>query len=163
MRKANPLLVIALVVAGGGFAATHANDRGATAATCNVRGVWRGTRVTMNGRPITAITEVKVVTKNHFMWVQDEARRDTLPLRTFRDTVRVFNNAGGYGTYRLSGNNYIERIDQFPDPTFIGKEWPATCRTTRNQWIHSYISPERTDSTGRTRRDTVVEYYTRVE
>ena len=77
--------------------------------------------------------------------------------------MRVFNNAGGYGTYRLSGNNYIERIEQFPDPTLLGKEWPATCHTTRNQWIHSYISPERMDSTGRTRRDTVVEYFARVE
>lgn len=161
--RTNPLIVVAVVVATGGFAATHANARPAPAASCNVRGVWRATRATLNGRPITTISEEKVVTKSHFMWVQDENRRDTLPLRTFRDTVRVFNNAGGYGTYRLSGNNYIERIEAFPDPTFLGKEWPATCRTTRNEWIHSYISPERTDSTGRTRRDTVVEYFTRVE
>ena len=161
--RTNPLFVVALIVAGGGFAATHSSDRDAAAASCNVRGVWRMTSGTLNGRPVTTQTEVKVVTKNHFMWVDQENRRDTLPLRTFRDTVRVFNNAGGYGTYRLSGNNYIERIDVFPDPTFLGREWPATCHTTRNQWIHSYISPERTDSTGRTRRDTVVEYFTRVE
>lgn len=158
----NPLFVIALVVAGGGFAATHANDRGA-AASCNVRGVWRTERVTMNGKPYTAAQEVKVVTKNHFMWVDQETRRDTLPLKTFRDSTRAFSDAGGYGTYRLSGNNYVERIEFFPDPSFIGKEWPATCRTTRNQWIHSFISPERADSTGRMRRDTVVEYFARVE
>ena len=97
------------------------------------------------------------------MWVQQENRRDTLRLRTFRDTTRVYNDAGGYGTYRLSGNNYIERIEVFPDPTFIGKEWPATCHATRNQWTHSYISPERPDSTGRMRRDTVVEVLRRVE
>lgn len=161
--KTNPLFVIALVVAGGGFAATHANARGETAAACNVRGVWRATRATVNGQPVTTIMEVKAVTKDHFMWVQQENRRDTLPLRTSSDSARVFNDAGGYGTYRLSGNNYIERIEAFPDPTFIGKEWPATCRTTRNQWVHSYISPDRTDSTGRTRRDTVVEYFTRIE
>src|SRR2546423_4977235 len=161
--RTNPLIVVALVVLGGGFAATHPNTRGAAAASCNVRGVWRAERATINRQPYTAQSEVKVVTKNHFMWVQQENRRDTLPLKTFRDTVRVFNNAGGYGTYRLSGNHYIERIEGFPDPTFIGKEWPATCHTTRNQWIHSYISPERTDSTGRTRRDTVVEYFARVE
>jgi hypothetical protein len=153
-------IAIALIVAGGGFAATRASS---AAPGCNVRGVWRATRATLNGRPVTSITEVKVLTKNHFMWVQDENRRDTLPLRTFRDTARVFNNAGGYGTYRVSGNKYIEHIEQFPDPTFIGKEWPATCRTTRNEWIHSYVSPERTDSTGRTRRDTVVEFFARIE
>ena len=97
------------------------------------------------------------------MWVDQELRRDTLPLRTARDTTRVYGDAGGYGTYRLSGNNYIERVEAFPDPTFIGKEWPATCHTTRNQWIHSYVSPERADSTGRMRRDTVVEVFARVE
>src|SRR5689334_5649986 len=55
------------------------------------------------------------------------------------------------------------RKDDDADPSFIGKELPATSHTTRTQWIHSYISPDRTDSTGRTRRDTVVEYLTRVE
>jgi hypothetical protein len=63
----------------------------------------------------------------------------------------------------LSGNNYVERIDIFPDPTYIGKEWPATCQTNGNQWIHSWISPEYKDSTGRSRRDTVAEYFKRVE
>ena len=163
VMKASSLVVVGLIVAGAGLAAPGGNARGAAAATCNVRGVWRTTRATVNGRPVSGVTEAKVVTKNHFMWVDDENRRDTLALRTYRDTVRVFNNAGGYGTYKLSGNNYIERIEQFPDPSFIGKEWPATCRTTRNEWIHSYISPERTDSAGRTRRDTVVEYLERVE
>ncbi|MFL5483674.1 MAG: hypothetical protein ACJ8AK_15940 [Gemmatimonadaceae bacterium] len=161
--KTNPLIVLALVVGGGGLAATHSNTRAASAASCNVQGVWQAERVTVNGQPYTAAMEVKIVTKNHFMWVQQENRRDTLPLRTFQDTARVFNDAGGYGTYRLSGNNYIERIEAFPDPTFIGKEWPATCKTTRTQWTHSYISPERTDANGRTRRDTVVEVLRRVE
>ena len=159
----SPLFIVALVIAGGGIAAANSSARAVSAASCNVRGVWRTTRATVNGRPITNVTEVKVVTRNHFMWVDEENRRDTLPLRTYRDTVRVFNNAGGYGTYRLAGNKYIERIESFPDPSFIGKEWPATCHTTRNEWIHSYISPERTDSTGRVRRDTVFEYFTRVE
>ena len=161
--RTNPLIVVAVVIGGGGFAARHANAPGAPTASCNVRGVWRATRATVNGRPVTTITEVKVVTKDHFMWVQQENRRDTLPLKTFRDTTRVYSDAGGYGTYKLSGNKYVERIELFPDPSFVGKEWPATCHTTRNEWIHSYISPDRTDSTGRTRRDTVVEYMARVE
>jgi hypothetical protein len=161
--KTTPLIILALIVGGGSPAATHSNTRAATAASCNVRGVWQSERVTVNGRPFTAGMEVKVVTKDHFMWVQQENRRDTLPLKTFQDTARVYNDAGGYGTYRLSGNNYIERIEAFPDPAFIGKEWPATCHTTRAQWTHSYVSPERTDSTGRMRRDTVVEVFRRVE
>jgi len=155
--------VTALLIVGGGVAATRATSAAGTQASCNVQGVWKMTKGTVNGQPVTTITEVKVVTKDHFMWVQQENGRDTLPLRTFRDTTRKFSDAGGYGTYRLSGNNYVERIELFPDPSFIGKEWPATCQTTKDQWTHTYISPDRTDSTGRMRRDTVVEYLTRVE
>ena len=161
--RTSPFVVLALVIGSGVSVATHAHARGAASASCSVQGVWRGTRATVNGQPVTTITEIKVVTKDHFMWVQQENRRDTLPLTSFRDTARVYRDAGGYGTYHLSGNNYVERIEVFPDPTFIGKEWAATCRTTRDQWIHSYISPDRRDSTGRMRRDTVVEYFARVE
>jgi hypothetical protein len=161
--RTNLLIAGALVILGGGFAATYSKARGATAAPCDVRGVWQTDRVTTNGKPSNGVAEVKVVTKDHFMWVQQENRRDTLPLKTFRDTARVYNDAGGYGTYRISGNNYIEHLDLFPDPTYVGKDWPATCQTTRNQWIHSWISPEYKDSTGVTRRDTVTEYYRRVE
>jgi hypothetical protein len=107
--------------------------------------------------------EVKVMTKNHFVWVSQETRRDTLPLKTFRDSVRVFSDGGGYGTYTVSGSNLTEHIEMFPDPNYIGKDWPATCQTTGNQWIHSWISPEYKDSTGRSRRDTVAEYYRRTE
>jgi len=87
--------VATLVVGGGGLAATHATSPGVTPASCNVQGVWKMTRGTVNGQPVTTISEVKVVTKDHFMWVQQENGRDTLPLRTFRDTTRKYNDAGG--------------------------------------------------------------------
>jgi hypothetical protein len=126
--------------------------------------VWREQKVVTNGRvDSTSGVEIKIITRNHFAWVSQESRRDTLPLKTFRDSVRVYSDGGGYGTYRLSGNNYVERIELFPNPSYVGKEWPATCQTTGNQWIDSYFTPEYNDSTGRARRDTVAEYYTRVE
>lgn len=153
---------IALVIVGGGIAATRSVRH--EAANCNVQGVWRTQKVVTNGKTdSTSVVEVKLVTKNHFAWVAQENRRDTLPLKTLRDTARVLNDAGGYGTYRVNGNQYVERIEVFPDPSWLGKEWPATCQVSGNQWIHSWIGPEYKDSTGATRRDTVAEYYRRVE
>jgi hypothetical protein len=107
--------------------------------------------------------EIKLMTKRHFMWVSQEARRDTLPLKTYRDSVRARTNGGGYGTYTVDGSNLTEHIELFPDPTYAGKDWPATCRIVRGQWIHSFITPAYKDSTGRSRRDTVSEYYRREE
>ena len=156
--------VIALVIVGGGLAATRNIHSTPAKADCNVQGVWRAEKVVTNGKAdSTSGVEIKVQTKNHFAWVSQENRRDTLPLKTFRDSVRVYSDGGGYGTYRVSGNQYVEHIEVFPDPGYIGKEWPATCQTTGNQWIHTWIGPEYKDSTGRTRRDTVSEYYRRVE
>ena len=97
------------------------------------------------------------------MWVSQEARRDTLPLKTYRDSVRALRNGGGYGTYTVDGSNLTEQIELFPDPTYAGKDWPATCRIVRGRWIHSFITPAYKDSTGRSRQDTVSEYYRREE
>ena len=155
---------IVLVLVGGGFAAARTADRAPSEAACNVQGVWRTQKVITNGRTdSTSGVEIKMVTKNHFAWVSQESRRDTLPLKTYRDSVRVFSNGGGYGTYTLSGDNLTEHIELFPDPSYIGKDWPAKCRVNGNQWIHSWVSPEYKDSTGASRRDTVAEYYQRVE
>lgn len=158
------LTSLAALMIAGTFAVGRGNTRD-TAASCNVQGVWKQYKIIVNGKADSsgAGQEVKLVTKSHFAWIQQESRRDTLPLKTFRDSVRVFSDAGGYGTYSLSGSNYTERIEMFPDPTYIGKDWPATCQTTANQWIHRWISPEYKDSTGRSRRDTVAEYLRRIE
>ena len=154
---------IALAIVGGGVSSTYATHSAATA-SCNVQGVWRVEKAITNGKTdSTSAVEVKLVTKHHFAWVAQENRRDTLPLKTFRDTTRVYSDAGGYGTYTVSGNKYTEHIEVFPNPDYVGKDWPATCQVNGNQWIHSWIGPEYKDPTGRTRRDTVAEYYRRVE
>jgi hypothetical protein len=158
------LIGVTLVLLGGGFAATRGSPRGVAAAACNVQGVWRIQKVVSNGKTdSTSATQIKIETKNHFAWVGQENRRDTLPLKTYRDSARVYNDGGGYGTYTVSGSNYTEHIEIFGDPSYLGKDWPATCHTTANQWVHTWISPEYQDSTGRSRRDTVAEYYQRVE
>ena len=152
-----------LLTISGIFAATRGNAR-PSAANCEIQGVWRRQRIVVNGKSdSTGGEEIKLMTKRHFMWVSQEARRDTLPLKTYRDSVRAFTNGGGYGTYTVDGSNLTEHIELFPDPTYAGKDWPATCRIVRGQWIHSWISPVYKDSTGRSRRDTVAEYYRREE
>jgi hypothetical protein len=158
------LASIAAVMVAGTFAVGRGNTRD-TAASCNVQGVWKQYKIVVNGKADSSDTgqEVKLVTKTHFAWIQQESRRDTLPLKTFRDSVRVMTDGGGYGTYSLSGSNYTEHIEMFPDPTYLGKDWPATCQTTGSQWIHSWLSPEYKDSTGQNRRDTVTEYLRRIE
>ena len=154
---------VTLLTISGIFAATRGNAR-ASVKDCEVQGVWRRQKVVVNGKTnSTSGEEVKLMTKKHFMWVSQEARRDTLPLKTYRDSVRAFSNGGGYGTYTVNGSNLTEHIEMFPDPTYTGKDWPATCRVVGGQWIHSWISPVYKDSTGRSRRDTVAEYYRRDE
>jgi hypothetical protein len=161
----NLLAGVMLLTISGGVAATHSNARGSNSPECRVQGVWKLVRVTVNGtRPdTTSFQQRKIMTKNHFMWVNQDARRDTLPLKTYRDTVRRLSNAGGSGTYRVSGSTLIEHIDLFPDPTWAGRDFRATCETDANRWVHTWISDPYTDSTGRSRRDTVGETYRREE
>jgi hypothetical protein len=153
----------ALLGVAGSVAATRGNDSRA-AAPCQVQGVWQLERLMVGGKeqPVN-YQQRKIMTKNHFMWVNQEARRDTLPLKTLRDTARVMNDAGGYGSYTVSGTNLTEHIELFPTPSWIGRDWKATCETDRTHWVHHWISDEYKDSTNVTRRDTVDEHYIRVE
>lgn len=148
----------------GSLAATHEDAGGSAQGPCRVQGVWKLERIVTNGKADSTSTEQrKIMTKRHFMFAGQESRRDTLPLRTYRDSVRVFSDYGGFGTYKVSGSNLTEHIEIFPTPAWRGRDFRATCRTTANQWNHGFITDPYTDSTGRSRRDTVMEVYSRVE
>jgi hypothetical protein len=153
---------VTLLTISGAVAATNG---GSAAPACRVQGVWRAERVVTNGKAdSTSGQERKIMTKNHFMWVQQESRRDTLPLKTLRDSVRVLTDAGGYGTYTVSGSTVTEHIEVFPIPSWIGRDFKATCSTPdNNHWLHTWYSDVYNDSTGHSRRDTTVEHYVRVE
>jgi hypothetical protein len=164
MRR-NLLAAAALLTISGSVAATHGDASGSAPPACNVQGVWLREKVATNGKlDSTSGQERKIMTKTHFMWVAQENRRDTLPLKTASDSARVFNDAGGYGTYTVSGSTVTEHIEIFPIPSWIGRDFKATCRTPdRNHWLHTWYSDFYNDSTGHSRRDTTVEYYRRVE
>jgi hypothetical protein len=102
-------------------------------------GTWELTGVTVDGKAqLTTGQQRKIVTGKHFIWIRQASRRDTLPLNTRADTLLYYNVAGGSGTYTVAGDSYVEHIDYFIDPAYLGKDWKATCRTEQDQWIHSY-------------------------
>jgi hypothetical protein len=144
-------------------AATRDNASG-SASACRLQGVWRLERAVTNGKADSStFQQRKIMTKNHFMWVGQENRRDTLPLKTYRDSARVFSDNGGYGSYKVSGSTLTEHIELFPNHTWIGRDFKATCKTDANHWVHTWMSDFYNDSTGHSRRDTTAEYYRRVE
>jgi hypothetical protein len=115
-------------------------------AVCPVRGVWELVSVSENGKdqPLGGYRQRKIVTDRHFMWMGQAARRDTLPLRTQLDTLRAYQTPGGAGTYTTSGTTYIEHIDFFVIPSWVGTSFRATCRVEGDRWYHSFTTPNDT-------------------
>src|SRR5437879_2515181 len=134
------LPVCCLVIAGA-VSSPHA-------ASCPVRGVWELVSVTNNGKdqPLNGYRQMKIITQRYWMWIGQDARRDTLPLNTQADTLRRNIIGGGAGTYTATANAYMEHVEFFNDPTWLGKPWNATCRVEGNRWYHSFPFPQ--DSTG---------------
>jgi hypothetical protein len=134
-------------------------------AACPLRGVWELTAVSNNGKdqPRNGAKQWKIVTQSHWMWVSADARRDTLPLKTEADTLRRFLIGGGAGTYTASGDSYVEQIEIFNDPAWLGKPWKSTCHVVGNLWHQSYPFPQ--DSTGVSRDSIshIVETWRKVE
>jgi hypothetical protein len=130
-----------------------------------VRGVWQLESVTNNGKdqPLKGATQMKIVTQRHWMWIGQDAKRDTLPLKTLADTLRYYSLGGGAGTYTATGNQYVEHIDFFNDPSWLGKPWPAMCRVEGNRWYHSFPFPFDSAGVPRDSMAHYVEVWRRVE
>jgi hypothetical protein len=115
-------------------------------AGCRVRGVWELVSVSQNGKdqPLAGYRGMKVLTDQHFMFVGQAAKRDTLPLTTEMDTLRAYQLSGGAGTYTTTGTTYIEHIDIFVIPSWIGTSFRARCRIEGRLWYHSFTDPNDT-------------------
>jgi hypothetical protein len=115
----------------------------ATAASgnCSVVGTWELAGITIDGKAVAHRQQRKIVTGRQFMWISQAARRDTLPLKTRADSLLYYRVEGGAGTYAVTGDSYVEHIEYFVDPTFVGKDWKAVCRTEKDHWAHSYTQP----------------------
>jgi len=111
----------------------------AASADCSVVGTWELTGVSLDGKAVAAPRQQrKIVAGRHWMWISQAGHRDTLPLRTRADSLLYYRVVGGAGTYTTTGDSYVEHIDYFTDPTLIGTDWKATCRTAKDRWTHSY-------------------------
>jgi hypothetical protein len=153
-------IVVACGLVGTGARARDTGPEG----VCRLRGVWELVSVTTDGKdqPLNGYKGMKMLSEKHFMFVGQAARRDTLPLRTELDTLRAYQIPGGAGTYTTSGNRYIERLDYFVIPSWIGTSFTATCRVEGDRWYHSFTDPNDT-TTARSPVQHIVEVWRRVE
>jgi hypothetical protein len=161
----NKTLAAAMLLGISGSVIAARNDPpGSAPPACRVQGVWDRV-ATIQARKRTEFTgnkQRKVVTKKNYMWLAEETRRDTLPLKSVADTARFYAMSGGSGTYRVVGNKYTEHLDLFVDPKVEGRDFTATCRVDGNTWYHSYLSSDLGDTTA-AGRDSTTEVWRRAE
>ena len=139
------LLGAAVLLGVSGFVlAPRGEALGSAQSSCKVQGVWERVATIQSGKrtEFTGARQRKLVTKKHHMWLAEEARRDTLPLKTTADTTRFFWVNGGSGTYQVAGNRYTENLDLFSDPRLEGKSLNARCRTDGKWWYHTYLASD---------------------
>ena len=117
-----------------------ASARAARPAACSVEGVWELESVTTDGQrqELGGYRQRKLVAHGHYMWIGHDARRDTLPMRTATDSLRAAQIGGGAGPYAVAGDSYTEQLEYFVDPTWVGRSFPAKCRTEGDRWYHDF-------------------------
>ncbi len=149
----------------GTIALTHERVRASAAQECQVQGVWNLVSATFRGKPYPwPGKQQKMVAKNHYMWLEMDNRRDTIPLKTALDSARHFSMSAGAGRYTVSGNIYSEQLEYFPDPGMIGRVVKAKCRVAGNRWYHTYSTYELDPKApGARKTDSTTEVYIRVE
>ncbi len=153
------LAAVLALVAGTGVSVRQQ----AAKASCQPEGVWDRVSTTYQGKTeqVTTYQQRKVVTKGHFLWLQQDLKRDTLRLKTPLDSARVYSLSGGAGTWSVVGDRYTEKIEFFDDPQLIGKPLTARCRMEGDRWYHMFdiadVNPPGTP------HDTLVEVWRRVE
>lgn len=160
----NMLAGALLLTVSGTVAATHHVARGSAPPECQVEGVWTMVSMTFKGKPVPVTgKQRKIVTKRHYMWLEMDNRRDTIPLKTALDTARHYAMSGGSGRYSVSGHTYTEQLEYFPDPELLGKTLKASCRVEANRWYHTYANYDLFPTGGFARRDSSTEVYIRAE
>jgi hypothetical protein len=150
---------IALLAVAAFFSATPANAQSG----CPLTGVWELVSGKADGQAYPATGHmVKFITRNHWAWVTQD---DSGPrqLRTTADSLAAFGtNAGGSGTYTVTGSTYTETIALFPDPAYVGLSIPFTCRVDGDHFHQTGNFPILRD--GKKVRDAVLEeVYRRIE
>ena len=86
---------------------------------------------------------IKIITDKYFMFAEQSQERLKLN-KNFTD--KEFHNSllsffGGAGTYTFDGINYIEKIEIFLNPNYIGVSIPYKCEFKNGLMIHTGIFP----------------------
>lgn len=146
MRSRHGILAFAvgMLLLPGSVYAQKVTPQGANAkrdpATCHVEGVWQLESMNWGGQDQSQAgrSEHKMVGNGHFMWIGEEKRRDTIALNTRVDSIRAQLVTGGYGTYSLKGDEYIEHAEVLFLPAYEGHDFPAKCKTEGDKWTHTW-------------------------
>ena len=107
-------------------------------AGCQLAGVWELVSGSTDGVPYPASLHArKLITRTHFAFItrDDGAIKDP---RTAADTLAFLQSmAAGSGTYTVQGTTYTEKPEFFPDPAYIGRELPFTCRVEGDRFYQT--------------------------
>ena len=121
--------------------------------SCSVQGVWSLQSVTVDGvaqaLPAESRGQIKVITASHYAWASQQGA--ALPLVSVEDSLAAYRTrASGAGRYRIDGSMYVESLEYFSDPRYIGREVSISCPTERDSWSHAFdwsmIRPGQPDS-----------------
>jgi hypothetical protein len=102
-----------------------------------VQGTWSLESVAVNGVPDDPQggpwVETKVIGKAHFAWVAQQG--GSMPLASTADSLADYRTrAFGGGAYRIADSRYVERLDYFYDPRYLGREVAISCPSGAAVW-----------------------------
>ena len=111
-------------------------------AACQLVGVWELVSGRTDSTPYPATLHArKLITKNHFVFISRDDGAIQEP-RSTADTVAFLQSmAAGSGTYTVQGTTYTEKIEYFPDPAYIGRALPFSCRTEGDRFYQTGTVP----------------------
>jgi hypothetical protein len=81
--------------------------------------------------------QIKLLSKSHYMWVRQDKKTlmGLLAKNTVRDSLRAYQDTYGAGTYKVSGNTYLETTEFFYEPSYIGTSVHFTFKFDGPRWI----------------------------
>jgi len=127
ITKSLPVALILILRAGIGLAQN----------VPNLEGAWELTSQKVDGadHPILG-RQIKLLTKDHYVWVRQDknALLDRLNKHTVRDSIAAYQDTYGAGTYKISGNTYVETTEFFYDASYIGKSVNFTFTIENGLW-----------------------------
>jgi hypothetical protein len=106
-----------------------------TASACPVEGAWEVESVAVDGaaEPLGDRRQIKLLTGTRFAFVSQSPGPEGLS--TVADSLAAYRTGFfGGGVYRVEGSTYVETVEFFGDPRYVGVEIRFTCRVEGDLW-----------------------------